>query len=56
MTNLCLQFGATAIIFASMCGQINICKMLISHGADVNLKNNVSLEWPPDTAVKSLIN
>jgi ankyrin repeat protein len=37
-----MQFGATALIFCAMCGQFDICLLLVSKGADLFLKNNVS--------------
>jgi ankyrin repeat protein len=35
------RFGATALIFAAMCGQVDVCELLVSNGADLYQKNNV---------------
>ena len=45
-----LQKGVTALYFASQCGHIKVVKVLLEHGAQVDLPTDVShmflIRWP----------
>ena len=48
VTSLAYQDGWTALILASSNGHKEVAKLLVDHGADVNIKENVSIYHPCD--------
>jgi hypothetical protein len=42
MTIIDMQYGTTALIRASEIGYLNVCQLLLTEGADITAKNNVS--------------
>ena len=42
------QYGWTALMKASSNGHKEVAKLLVDHGADVNIKSNVSIYHPCD--------
>ena len=43
MTIIDMQFGYTALMCASSRGHQSICQLLLTRGADIDIKNNVSI-------------
>ena len=43
MTIIDMQVGGTALIYASSRGHMSICQLLLTSGADIDTKNNVSI-------------
>ena len=43
MTIIDMQLGFTALILASRFGHLSICQLLLTRGADIDSKNNVSI-------------
>ena len=42
MTIIDMQYGSTALIWASMNGHLKVCQLLLTEGADIDAKDNVS--------------
>ena len=48
VSSIVYQWGNTALIKASYKGHKEVAKLLVDHGADVNIKNDVSIYHPCD--------